>query len=87
MNSAGEDFLSASRGAAPRADRFSPLSLAHAPRGRRLRRMPRLGPTAPAVKRRHVGQHLSLLFNHRGCSWGTKDGWRSGAPLLTQGGH
>jgi hypothetical protein len=30
---------------------------------------------------------LSLLFNHRGCFWGTKGGWRSGAPLLAQGGH
>jgi hypothetical protein len=30
---------------------------------------------------------LSLLFNHRGCSWGTMSGWRSSAPLLTQGGH
>jgi hypothetical protein len=35
----------------------------------------------------NLALRLSLLFNHRGCSWGTMSGWRSSAPLLTQGGH
>jgi hypothetical protein len=35
----------------------------------------------------NTARQVSLLFNHRGCSWGTMSGWRSSAPLLTQGGH
>jgi hypothetical protein len=48
-----------------------------------------LGRHVPRVRRllRTLVADLSLLFNHRGCSWGTMSGWRSSAPLLTQGGH
>jgi hypothetical protein len=45
------------------------------------------GITVGGADRRHDHRLLSLLFNHRGCSWGTMSGWRSSAPLLTQGGH